>query len=704
MRVTGDLARARCYDPRMKRLAYLLLPATLVAACGSSSTKPTVVTKDRSVTQPDASPPDVTPPTPPTPVATAADKFFTACRGELAQAKQQLPLIVGVSATRTVANTIEAYNTLLLHAGNAGAMAGLHSEVNPDETVREAARTCEQEIAAFRSDLSLNRELYNALAAVDVSKEDADTKRFLERTLRDYRRAGVDKDDATRARIKAIDEELTKLGQDFSKVLSDEVGSVHLDPADLKGLPADYVAAHPVGADGKVTVTTDYPDLIPFMTYAESDDARRQLYVVNRTRGAKTNPTTLGKVLTLRAEMAKILGYADWADYVTEDKMMKSGKAAADFIDRVAKLAAPRAKKDYAELLRQLQLTDKKATAVADWQKARLEEQVKGAKYKVNSDEVRAYFPFPKVLAGLLDITSSIYDIQYTAAPDATPWHTDVLAFDVNRGGTKIGRIYLDLHPRDGKYKHAAQFTVRDGVTGVQLPEGALICNFPQPTATSPGLMEHDDVVTMFHEFGHLMHHILGGNHRWIAQSGVATEWDFVEAPSQMFEEWAWNYETLKRFAVHFETGAVIPESLVAAMRRADSFGKGTQTAQQMYYAAMSLGFHRVDPAKLDQTAEVKRLQTKYTPFAYVEGTQMQASFGHLIGYSAIYYTYMWSLVIAKDMLTPFAKGGLMNTKTTYAYRDNVLVPGGSKDAADLVKDFLGRPYNFKAFETYVTK
>jgi thimet oligopeptidase len=216
--------------------------------------------------------------------------------------------------------------------------------------------------------------------------------------------------------------------------------------------------------------------------------------------------------------------------------------------------------------------------------------------------------------------------------------------------------------------------------------------------------MEHDDVVTMFHEFGHLMHHVLGGNHRWIRQSGVATEHDFVEAPSQMFEEWAWNHETLARFARHHETGAVIPAALVDKMRKADKFGVGTHTVQQMFYAAISLGFHTADPATLDQLAEVKRLQKKYTPFAYVEGTRFHAGFGHLVGYSAMYYTYMWSLVIAKDLLTPFEKKGLMYTAATFKYRDTILAPGGTKDAADLVKDFLGREYSFTAFEKYLSE
>jgi thimet oligopeptidase len=214
--------------------------------------------------------------------------------------------------------------------------------------------------------------------------------------------------------------------------------------------------------------------------------------------------------------------------------------------------------------------------------------------------------------------------------------------------------------------------------------------------------MEHDDVVTMFHEFGHLMHHILGGGQAWVRQSGVATEFDFVEAPSQMFEEWAWSHQILARFARHHETGEPIPAELVEKMRRADKFGLGTATVQQMFYAKVALEFHRAEPASLDQLATLRALQRRYTPFRYVEGTRFHASFGHLVGYSAMYYTYMWSLVIAKDLLTPFAGKDLMATDVTYRYRDLVLAPGGSKDAAVLVRDFLGRDYAFDAFEQYL--
>ncbi len=681
------------------------LPLLVLVACSS--------------TPPPAKPAPAPPPAPvveaPPPAPPVADvvrvppsdeQFLAECRKPLADAVATLDVLVKVSGPRTLANTLEAFNDLSLSLNNAGNLAGLMHEVSPDPKIRDAARTCEQEVQQFASALAVDRRVYDALKAVDVKGADADTKRMVAMTLRDYHRSGVDLDDAKRTRIKEIDDESTKLGQLFEKGNSDDTRYIEVkDAARLAGLPADWIAGHKPDANGTIKISTDYPDYIPFITYANDDELKKQLYIQFRSRGDQHNEEYMGKLLVLRAEKAKLLGFADWADYQSDDKMLRGGKAAAAFIERITKLAKPRAARDYAELLKQLRTHDPKAKAVGDWQKAWLENEVKKSKYAVDNSEIRKYFPYDKTLAGLLDITSQIYDIQYKPVTNTWTWHPDVQVFDVVRGDTKLGRIFLDMHPRDGKYKHAAQFPLKDGLEGKQLPEGALVCNLPDPkTSSGPALMDHGDVITMFHEFGHLMHHVLGGHHHWVRQNGVATEADFVEAPSQMFEEWGWRYETLSRFAKDAATGEVIPKDLVDKMRRAYKFGIGTQTVQQMFYAAISLGFHQADPAKLDQLAMVKQLQGRYTPFAYVEGTKMHTSFGHLVGYSSMYYTYMWSLVIAKDMLTAFDKKGLMATDVTTRYRDKILAAGGTKDAADLVKDFLGRPYDFKAYEKYLSE
>ncbi|MDQ3334029.1 MAG: Zn-dependent oligopeptidase [Myxococcota bacterium] len=694
--------------------SLLLASLLFAAACGSSS-KPTTTSSTPPAPDPAPSTTPVTTQNPTTPkvepqppTASVADAaFLQECRGHIAGAKAEQQKLLGVpkETKRDVANTFETFNELARNMSNAAAMASLFQSVSPDAKVRDAARTCEAEYAQFSSELLLDRKVYDALAAVDVKAADANTKRFAMIMLRDYKRAGVALDDAKRARIKELNDEETKLGQAIQKAIAEDTRFIEVPAADAKtklaGMPQDWIDAHKPDAKGMIKITTDYPDYIPFSTYADDDALRKELYIKFRARGDKENEALFSKLLTMRAEKAKLLGFKNWADYQSDDKMLRGSKAATAFIDRITKLAQARGKKDYAELLAQLKKTDPKATAVGDWQKAYLDNKVKKEKYAVDSEVVRQYFPYEKSLAGLLDITSIMYDVQYVAVTDAKPWHGEVKVFDVMRKDKKLGRIFLDMHPRADKYKHAAQFTYKDGVEGKQLPEGVLVCNFPAGKA----LMEHDDVVTMFHEFGHLMHHVLGGQQKWIRMTGVANELDFVEAPSQMFEEWGWNHDTLSRFAKHEKTGEVIPKELVAKMRKADKFGLGTATLQQMFYASISLQFHTADPAKLDQTALVKKLQTKITPFGFVEGTKFHTSFGHLVGYSSMYYTYMWSLVIAKDLLTPFQKSGnLLDTAVTYKYRDKILAMGFTKDSADLVRDFLGRKYDFKAFEKYLSE
>ena len=641
------------------------------------------------------------PPPPPTP---ADVTWLAQCRAPIDQAKASIANLLAVQGVRNVGNTLEPFNEASKHLNNAGEWAHLHAGVNPDAKIRDVARTCEQDVQKFSSAMLLDNRVYTAIKTVDISAADANTKRFVMQTLRDYRRAGVELDDAGRARISQIDDEITTLGQEFQKNIDEDVRTIEIkDPARLAGLPSDWIAGHKADASGTIRVSTDYPDYTPFMTYADDDELKKQLFVAFKSRGDAKNEPILQKILTLRAEKALLLGFKDWADYQSDDKMVTGGKAAQDFLDRVNKLAQKRAKKDYAELLAQLRTTNKAATEVGEWQKAYLENQLKRDKYAVDAGEVRTYFEFERTLAGLLDITSTIYDIQYKPVTnDPRVWNRDVKVFDVMRGTEKLGRIFLDMHPRPGKYKHAAEFPIVDGIKGVQLPEASLICNFADPAKTKPALMEHADVVTMFHEFGHLMHHILGGHQHWVRQSGVATEWDFVEAPSQMFEEWAWNHEVLSRFAKN-EQGEVIPKELVEKMRRADKFGKGAWAAQQLYYSAVSLRMHQESPGKLDQLGLVKALQKKYTPFAFVDGTKFHTSFGHLVGYSSMYYTYLWSRVIARDLLTPFDKKGLMAADVAGAYRDKILAAGGTKDATELVSDFLGRAYNFKAFEKYLS-
>lgn len=576
-------------------------------------------------------------------------------------------------------------------------LASLYANVHPNAELRTSAEQCEQKFVELIGEISLSRPLYNHLQQVNIASLDTIDQRFVEHMLRDYKRSGVDKDDATRSRIKALNEEINLIGQSFDKNIRDGARQLILNsPADLKGLPQDYIDAHKPNEQGKIILTTAYPDYMPFMQYAESDELRRQFYIIFRQQAYPENKKVLHELISKRHELANLLGYKNYAAFITKDKMIKSPENAQTFIDKVSTVATPRAQVEYNQLLKRLKKIDPNAKKVADWQKIYIEDLVKKEQYQVNAQEVRQYFHYENVRQGIFDLTQTMFGI--TIKPWETKvWHDSVKAYQVFDGEKLIGRFYLDMHPREGKYKHAAEFSIVNGINGLQLPEAALVCNFPGGDGSS-GLMEHTDVETFLHEFGHLLHNIFAGtDQRWMYFSGIKNEWDFVEAPSQMLEEWVWDAQTLASFARN-DKGEVIPPSLVKKMVAGREFGKATWTKHQLFYAALSLGVYNQNPASMELDHVMENIQSTYSPFGYVDDTYFYASFGHLNGYSSIYYTYMWSLVIAADMHSEFAKKGLRNPDVAHHYRKTVLEPGGKKDAADLVHDFLGRPYNFEAF------
>lgn len=586
------------------------------------------------------------------------------------------------------------------HLGNVAAIGSLLGNVHPDEECREIADGAEQEASRLGTRWSLDRELYDVFAAIDATAlgDDRLAVRLLEKVRADFRRSGVDKDDATRERITAVRERITELDQEFSRVTRDDVRTIRVRPEQLDGMPADWLDAHPADEEGLVTVTTDYPDSVPVRMFARDQDVRRDITIAFLERGWPATGPLLTELFTLRHELATTVGYADWPSYDADVKMIGTGPAIPEFIDRIAEAADAPMRRDLEQLLERYRRDFPDATEVPGYDYNHYAELVRAERYDVDSQRVRTYFDFAKVRQGLLEVTGRLFDLRYEPV-DVPVWHEEVAAYEVLRGDVRIGRIYLDLHPREGKYKHAAQFTLVDGVAGEQLPEGVLVCNF------SRGLMEHDHVVTLFHEFGHLLHHVLAGQGEWYRFAGVATEWDFVEAPSQMLEEWAWHADVLRTFASD-AAGEPIPAELVAAMRAADDYGKGIYARTQMFYAAMSYYFHadRALASVPDLTERMIELQARYAALPYLPGTHMFASFGHLGGYSSAYYTYMWSLVIAKDMFSAFDESDPFAPEVAHRYRDHVLVPGGSADAADLVAGFLGRPFSFDAYAAWLAR
>ena len=603
----------------------------------------------------------------------------------------------------TGAELLDTYDEAMTALANAANRVELIAVSHPDGGMRDAGDAAKQAIAKVITDISLDRGLYDVLAALDLPDADAPTRHYLSRTLRDFRRAGVDRDDTTRARVRELQDELVTIGQDFDRNIRTDTRTARLAPTALVGLPDDYVRAHPPGDDGLVAVTTDYPDVIPFLTYATDADAREVLWRLFRQRGHPANIDVLARLIGRRHELATLLGYPSWAEYVAEDKMIGTAGNIADFIDRIAAAAADRCQRDYDRLLARKQADEPAAQAVNPWDSAYLDDRLKAEELAFDTQAMRPYFEYGRVKAGLMGLVERLFGVRFRPNRDVPVWHPDVECHDVLDAGHDrlLGRIFLDMHPRPDKYNHAAMFTMTTGKADTRLPECALVCNLPRP-GDEPALLQHSDVETFFHEFGHLIHHIFAGQSRWAGISGIATEWDFVEAPSQLLEEWVRDAPTLATFAVHHETGEPLPAEMVAKLRAAEEFGKGLFVRQQMFYATLSLELYRRDPDGLDPGAVEAQAQERLTPYKHVKDTYLHLGFGHLDGYSAIYYTYMWSLVIAKDLFTVFERDGLLSTATAARYRERVLGPGGSAPAAALVESFLGRPYEFDAYQRWL--
>lgn len=591
----------------------------------------------------------------------------------------------------TTSERLDLWNDADIALAEAAAPSHLLSECHPDSDVRAAAEAQAQAIDAAQARRLLDRDLWHVFSDADAAGLDAAQQRLLDHLRRDFRRGGVDLDDAGRARVQELADRDTALSQTFSRHIREGRREIRVPAASLDGLPADFLAEHPADDEAMVTLTTEYTDLMPVREYARDISVRHALVGAYNDLAWPENEAVLADLLAVRAERAALLGYGDWADYETETRMIGSSAEVRAFLDRVAEAVAPAAASEYARVLERLRRDEPDATEVTIADFWYLLSALKREEYDVDAQLVRSYFRFDRVLDGVLATTARLLDVEYVPV-DAPSWHDDVRTYDVVRAGERLGRIHLDLHPRDGKYNHAACFGLVPGITGHALPEGALLCNF------SRGLLEHDEVVTFFHEFGHLVHDILGGHHRWASFTGIATEWDFVEAPSQLLEEWAWDAEVLASFAVNDE-GQAIPADLVARMRTADAFGRALEVTRQLGHATTSYRLHVERPTDLQ--AAVDGYYRSASPVTPLAGSHSYAGFGHLTGYGACYYTYQWSLVIARDLLSAFA-GDLFDVETALRYRREILEPGGTRDARDLVEAFLGRESTFDAYRDWL--
>jgi len=409
-------------------------------------------------------------------------------------------------------------------------------------------------------------------------------------------------------------------------------------------------------------------------------------------------------LLTLRQEMATTLGFATWADLATADQMMGSAGKMKTFLDEVDAASRATSAKEF-EMVRAFAAgRDPKAMPLTLSDSSYWNEEYRRSAYSFDSQSVRPYFAYAEVEAGILKTAATLFHLEFRRVEGAAVWDASVHAYDVYdvAANALAGRIYLDMHPREGKDKWFSESGLIPGVKAEQLPEAALICNFPGGEAADPGLMQYSDVVTFFHEFGHMMHEVLGGKQRWAGQSGVTTEGDFVEAPSQMLEEFFRDAGLLQSFAKHYQTGEVLPAETIARMNRASAFGRGSWVQGQVFYSTYALQVHNERPADVDLDALLKTDYARFSHYQFVEGNRFYAAFTHLTGYSSNYYTYVLDKVIAVDFFAQFDAKNLLAGPTALRYRKAVLEPGSSKPAAELVKDFLGRPQNMDALKKWI--
>ena len=561
--------------------------------------------------------------------AASAEALSAWVGARLAAHEAALDALIAVEGPRTTENSLRLYDAAIEQLNLAGAQAGVLNSVAPDKAVRDQAQREAQRVAQAGSALSLNRAVYEALAAINLDGAGAldgtgaldgaspATRHYVERTLLGYRLAGVDKDQATRDRLHSLHEKATRLSLEFSRNIQEGGKTIEATAAELDGLPADYIARHKPEADGRVTLTTDPPDMQPVMTFASNAGLRERMFLAYNTRAFPANRQILLDLLATRQEIASTLGFRSWADLATADQMMGSAANVRTFLAKLNEASLDGAQRELDLILdftrqRQPGLENIDITSRAYWY-----EQFRRSAFDFDSQSVRPYFPYAQVEAGVLETAARLFKIEFRTST-AQAWHEDVSVFDVFDCGRRVGRFYLDMHPREGKDKWFSAAPIVTGVRGSALPEAALICNFPGGDGKDAGLLQYSDVVTYFHEFGHLMHAILGGQTEWAGISGFATEGDFIEVPSQMLEEFFRDEKLLQAFAKHYQTGETLPSETIKKMKLAGAFGRADWIRSQLYYTTLSLDLHDQDPADLDLDSTTRRLYESLQPWTWM--------------------------------------------------------------------------------------
>jgi thimet oligopeptidase len=600
---------------------------------------------------------------------------------------------------RTFENTMRAYDQMLSEFVSISSPIYLMAYTHPDSAIRNSAMESNTELSQYGNEISLNEDLYKAIKTYGYSEEAKQLAghkdKFVSESIADFERNGFALIKEDRDLLKSINDELAEISDQFSKNIAEDDQFLIVKQGDMDGLPEDYRAA-------RKQEDLSYPSYLPFMKYSKSESARKALYLKYQNRAAPENLAVLKQLLQKRLEMAKRLGYQSYSAYRLADRMAKNPQTVWAFETKLKEDLKVKTALDLQELQAIKASHGGGLDLMKSWESSFYSNILLNEKYQLDAEKVKEYFALEDVIEGLFSITQTLFDLEYKEVLNPSVWQKDVRMFEVYQEGKLKGIFYLDLHPRANKYNHAACFGMINGrmtPNGYQIPMATLVCNFPEATPDKPALMPHSQVETFFHEFGHVLHQMMTTSEIY-AQSGTNVARDFVEAPSQIFENWVWNYDAVKLFAKHYQTREVMPEALFNKMLAAKNVGSGIAASSQVFYGTYDLTLHdKFDPNTDQTTTDVLReVQNDILPLPYVEGTHFQAAFGHLDGYGSSYYGYLWSLVYAQDMFSLFDENGILDKKTGLRYRDIILAKGSSEDALALVAEFLGRAPNNKAF------
>jgi thimet oligopeptidase len=566
------------------------------------------------------------------------------------------------------------------------------SNVSPDPKVRANSETCLIAVSKFSTDLLQSEKLYARIKAVKPG--DAIEKKLHQDVLEAFEDTGVSLPPERRARMKAILEKMELLSQEYARNIRDNNQKLTFTPDEVKGLPADNLARAKRDDKGNYLLGFSYPEYVPFMENADNSDARRRYTTAYANKGTPKNLELLKEAMALRLEMAKLFDLPSYADFATRRRMARNPQAVNKFLGEVQVAVTELEKKEIEEIRAfraEAEKTPLAETKINRWDISYWQQKLKQARYSVDQNALRKYFPTEATVPWALDVSSKLYGIEFKRV-DVPVWHEEVQYYDVfdSKSKQRIAGIYLDLFPRDGKYNHAAAWPIR-GVSTLahRTPISVLVTNFDRTGFTG------DELETLVHEFGHVLHGVLSHT-RYVSNAGTSVERDFVEAPSQMYEEWARSKTSLAMLPQYCKNPCPsIDDAMLKRLNAAHNYGRGIRYARQLLYASYDMSLHTStagDPLAMWQKMEGA------TPLGTIPGTEFPGQFGHVMGgYAAGYYGYMWSEVIALDMLSRY-NGKLMDPAIGHLYREKILSRGSELRGDELVRGFLGREPNSKAF------